>query len=82
MVSKGDRFLVRDEHSFYGANYYDEYLLAYVDSNNSLMNLIKLYDGTPWSKPVKVEAPYNITEDEWKQLTDDCVDKFIAIRRK
>ena len=71
----GDKFLLED--NFY-KGYYDEWILALVDSHENKINLISK-KGNPWSKPIKVKNPNSITKEEIELLIEDH--KFIKIRR-
>ena len=78
----GERFLFKNEYSIHGNSIYDEYILCLVDCPRVLVNLIELSEGTPWSSPVAVKQPDNITEDEMRELMKGSFDEFIHIRRQ
>lgn len=73
----GDRFLLEDTEY---KGYYNEYILALVDSQEKKINLINLSKGNPWTKPITVKDVNDITEEEFNRLTGRDW-KFIRIRR-
>lgn len=49
------------------------YILAETGRNKEEVCLVCLQDGLKWTVPVEVNAPYNITEREFAEITDGNV---------